>query len=194
MKKTQRILAVFMVGVLLLLQLPPFSFPMNKAAADPAITPLSYYADKNDRYFVGMMYFDMWKNTAGQWVTDGGKQPGKGMQGKATFTYKFQFPGRKIKNVTARLYTKADNVSHPEYFLQSRANNYDDYAFAMSSGTKDSDVRPFQKQGIGTETTVIPLTVNIKLNAEVAPRDIKGESCPNCAKEVEAYLIFQPIR
>ncbi|MEE4563920.1 hypothetical protein [Paenibacillus polymyxa] len=42
MKKTQRILAVLLVGALLLLQLPPFSFLINKAAADTEITPLSY--------------------------------------------------------------------------------------------------------------------------------------------------------
>jgi len=193
MKKTQRILAVLLVGVLLLLQLPPFSFPANKAAAETEITPLSYYADKNDRYFVGMMYFDMWKNTAEKWVTDGGKQPGKGMHGEATFTYKFNFPGRKIKNVTARLYTKADNGTHPEYFEKSRSDNYEEYARAMSKGTEEKDILPFQKQGIGTDTTIIPITVNMKLDAELQARNIKYESCPNCAKEVEAWRIFQPI-
>lgn len=60
----------------------------------------------------------------------------------------------------------------------------------MSDGTKDSDIHPFQKQGISTDTTLIPITVNIKLDAVGDPKDIKGESCPNCAKEVEAYRIF----
>lgn len=133
MKNTKRILAVLLVGVLLLLQLPPFSFPADKAAADTEITPLSYYADKNERYFVGMMYFDMWKNTAGTWVTDGGKQPNKNMQGMAKFTYKFQFPGRKIKNVEARLYTQTDNV---EYFENSRPDKYEDYQNSISGGSK----------------------------------------------------------
>lgn len=81
MKKSQRILAVLLVGVLLFLQIPPFSFPTHKAAAETEVTPLSYYSDKNDRYFVGMMYFDMWKNTAGEWVTQK-KEPGKGMHGE----------------------------------------------------------------------------------------------------------------
>ncbi|MFK4472326.1 hypothetical protein ABH897_002050 [Paenibacillus sp. RC73] len=194
MKKVQRILAVLLVGVLLLLQLPPFSFPMDKATADTEITPLSYYADKNDRYFVGMMYFDMWKNTAGKWVTDGGKEPYKNMQGEATFTYKFSFPGRKIKAVTASLYTKNDNENHPEYFRESRSDNYEQYAYSMSKGTDyDKDVRTFQKKGIGTDTTIIPITVNIRLNPEVRAENIKEESCPTCAKEVEAWRIYQPI-
>ncbi|MGG1652323.1 DUF5704 domain-containing protein [Paenibacillus sp. NRS-1780] len=193
MEKTQRILAVLLVGVLLLLQLPPFSFLTDKAAADTEITPLSYFADKNERYFVGMMYFDMWKNTAGVWVTDGGKQPDKDMHGEAQFIYKFNFPGRKIKNVTARLYTKADNASHPEYFLKSRSDNYDDYSRYMSKGTLHSDVRPFQKEGIGTDTTIIPITVNMMLNAVVQAENIKAESCPTCAKGVEAWRIYQPI-
>ncbi|MGM1019165.1 MAG: DUF5704 domain-containing protein [Bacillota bacterium] len=194
MKKAQRILAVLLVGVLLLLQLPPFSFLTNKVVADTEITPLSYFADKNDRYFVGMMYFDMWKNTAGKWVTDGGKEPYKNMQGEATFTYKFSFPGRKIKAVTASLYTKNDNENHPEYFRESRSDNYEQYAYSMSKGTDyDKDVRPFQKQGLGTDTTIIPITVNIRLNPEVRAENIKEESCPNCAKEVEAWRIYQPI-
>lgn len=96
----QRILAVFLVGVLLLLQLPPFSFPTNKAEAETEVTPLSYFADKSDRYFVGMMYFDMWRNTNGEWVTQK-KEPNKGLHGEANFTYKFQFPGRSIKKVEA---------------------------------------------------------------------------------------------
>ncbi|WGV33236.1 DUF5704 domain-containing protein [Paenibacillus polymyxa] len=201
MKTAQRILAVLLVGVLLFLQLPPFFFPTNKAAADTEITPLSYYPDKNDRYFVGMMYFDMWKNTAGTWVTDGGKQPNKDMQGEATFTYKFNFPGRKIKNVEAKLYDPAakanqDNPDYIKYFTKSRSDTYGDYLTSISGGpkggTKDSDVRPFGKKGIGTDTTIIPITVNIRLNAD-RPRDIKLESCSNCAKEVEAYRIFQPI-
>ncbi len=194
MKKAQRILAVLLVGVLLLLQFPPFSFLTNKAVADTEITPLSYFADKNDRYFVGMMYFDMWKNTAGKWVTDGGKEPYKNMQGEATFTYKFSFPGRKIKAVTASLYTKKDNENHPEYFRESRSDNYEQYAYSMSKGTDyDKDVRPFQKQGLGTDTTIIPITVNIRLNPEVQAENIKEESCPTCAKEVEAWRIYQPI-
>jgi hypothetical protein len=192
MSNTKRILAVLLVGVLLLLQLSPFYFPTDRAAADTEITPLSYFADKNDRYFVGMMYFDMWKNTAGEWVTQK-KQPGKGMQGEAAFTYKFQFPGRKIKNVTARLYTTADYLSHGDYFVKSRSDNYEEYARHMSKGTKDSDIRPFQKQGIGSDTTIIPITVNMKLDPVDQARNIKDESCPTCAKEVEAWRIYQPI-
>lgn len=149
MNKAKQILAVLLVGVLLLLQLPPFSFLTNKAVADTEITPLSYFADKNDRYFVGMMYFDMWKNTAGTWVTDGGKQPDKDMQGEAKFTYKFNFPGRKIKKVTARLYTAEDYVSHGEYFLKSRADNYMDYARALSKGTdNEKDILPLRNRGL----------------------------------------------
>ncbi|MGG1641580.1 DUF5704 domain-containing protein [Paenibacillus sp. NRS-1782] len=192
MSNTKLILAILLVGVLLLLQIPPFYLPTDKAAANTEITPLSYYADKNDRYFVGMMYFDMWKNIAGEWVTQK-KQPGKGMQGEATFTYKFQFPGRKIKNVTARLYTTADYMSHGDYFVKSRSDNYEEYARHMSKGTKDSDIRSFQKQGIGSETTIIPITVNMKLDPVDQARNIKEESCPTCAKEVEAWRIYQPI-
>ncbi|TKH44425.1 hypothetical protein C1I60_10615 [Paenibacillus terrae] len=188
MNKTKRILAVLLVGVLLLLQLPPFSFPTQKAAADTEITPLFYFADKNDRYFVGMMYFDMWRNSAGVWVTDK-KEPNRHMHGEATFTYKFQFPGRKIKNVEARLYTASDP---DEYFSKSRQDNYDEYLRAISNGTENKDIRPFQKKGIGTDTTVIPLTVNIMLDAD-KPQDIRKTSSTPLDPNVEAYRIYQPI-
>ncbi|WP_348624525.1 DUF5704 domain-containing protein [Paenibacillus peoriae] len=198
MGKTERILAVLLVGVLLLLQLPPFSFPIDKAAADTEITPLSYYADKNNRYFVGMMYFDMWKNIAGTWVTNGGKQPGKGMHGEATFTYKFSFPGRKIKSVEASLYKPNDennklNPDYIKYFEKSRSDSYEEYVRYISKGTVKDDIRSYQIQGVGTDSTIIPITVNMMLNAEVIAKDIKEESCPNCAKEVEAWRIYQPI-
>lgn len=197
MKKSQRILAVLLVGVLLFLQIPPFSFPTHKAAAETEVTPLSYYSDKNDRYFVGMMYFDMWKNTAGEWVTQK-KEPGKGMHGEITFTYKFSFPGRKIKSVEANLYNPAikankDNPNYIEYFLKSRSDSYSDYVQSISRGTEEKDIRPYQIQGVGTDTTIIPIMVNMMLNAEVQARNIKYESCPTCAKEVEAWRIFQPI-
>ncbi|KAF6619633.1 hypothetical protein H6F38_29110, partial [Paenibacillus sp. EKM208P] len=157
----------------------------NKAAADTEVTPLSYFASKNERYFVGMMYFDMWKNTAGTWVTDGGKQPGKGMHGEAKFTYKFNFPGRKIKSVEANLYNPAaeankNNPYYKDYFSKSRSDDYIEYADYISDGTEEDDIRPFQKQGIGTDTTIIPIMVNIRLNAITTEKDIKDESCPNC--------------
>ncbi|MCC3382182.1 DUF5704 domain-containing protein [Paenibacillus farraposensis] len=194
MQTTKRILLLILVGVLILLRLPSFSFSIQKVLANTEeVTPLNYFAEKNNRYFVGMMYFDMWKNTAGGWVTDDGKQPNKNMQGMATFTYKFQFPGRKIKNVEAKLYEPTNN---PEYFEKSRSDSYEDYMSSISGGpkggTKDSDIQPFQKKGLGTDSTVIPISVNIRLNAE-RPRDIKLESCPNCAANVEAYRIYQPI-
>ncbi|MCP3744125.1 DUF5704 domain-containing protein [Paenibacillus sp. A3M_27_13] len=199
MKNTKRILAVLLVGVLLLLQLSPFSFPTDKVAADSEeITPLSYYPDKNARYFVGMMYFDMWMNTAGKWVTDGGKEPGKGMHGEAKFTYKFNFPGRKIKSVEAKLYNPAaevnkNNPDYKKYFSKSRFDDYIEYVDYVSDGTKEDDILPYQIKGVGTDTTIIPITVNIKLDAITQPKNIKEESCPNCAKEVEAYRIYQPI-
>uniref|UniRef100_UPI000471E6A2 DUF5704 domain-containing protein n=1 Tax=Paenibacillus polymyxa TaxID=1406 RepID=UPI000471E6A2 len=199
MKNTKRILAVLLVGVLLLLQLSPFSFPTDKVAADSEeITPLSYYPDKNARYFVGMMYFDMWMNTAGKWVTDGGKEPGKGMHGEAKFTYKFNFPGRKIKSVEAKLYNPAaevnkNNPDYKKYFSKSRFDDYIEYVDYVSDGTKEDDILPYQIKGVGTDTTIIPITVNIKLDAITQPKNIKEESCPNCAKEVKAYRIYQPI-
>ncbi|MFB5761569.1 hypothetical protein [Paenibacillus medicaginis] len=172
--KLKRIVTATMVGMLFFLQLPLFQNDVVQAATE--ITPLKYYKDKNYRYLVGMMYYEMWGSTDGQggelvW-TDGGRQPNKGMRGDAKFTYKFQFPNRTIKNVEARIYNyPGDPV---EYFEESRSDTYEEYQKAISSGTSDSDIRSFQKQGIGTDTTTIPITVNMLLDAP-RPKNVKQE-------------------
>ncbi|WP_338010925.1 Ig domain protein group 2 domain protein [Paenibacillus alvei] len=181
----KRALAIMLV----LLQIPLFLYPDNRLEAATEITPLQYYEEQSYRYFVGMMYYEMWKKTDGSW-TDGGRKPNAGMRGDADFTYKFQFPGRKIKTVEARIYNPENDKV--EYFEKSRSDKYLDYKRSISFETKNSDIKPFQKQGIGTDTTVIPITINMLLNAE-DPKDIKKESCPSCAPEVEAYRIFVPI-
>ncbi|MCY9540485.1 DUF5704 domain-containing protein [Paenibacillus alvei] len=184
-RSLKRALAIMLV----LLQIPLFLYPDNRLEAATEITPLQYYEEQSYRYFVGMMYYEMWKKTDGSW-TDGGRKPNAGMRGDADFTYKFQFPGRKIKTVEARIYNPENDKV--EYFEKSRSDKYLDYKRSISFETKNSDIKPFQKQGIGTDTTVIPITINMLLNAE-DPKDIKKESCPSCAPEVEAYRIFVPI-
>ncbi|MCU6340083.1 hypothetical protein KW823_26580, partial [Enterobacter quasiroggenkampii] len=120
-----------LVIILILLQIPFFLYPLVRIEAASEITPLKYYPDKNYRYFVGMMYYEMWKRTDGSW-TDGGKKPNAGIRGEALFTYKFRFPNRKIKNVDARIYTSGDPE---EYFEQSRSDRYADFEDAISIGT-----------------------------------------------------------
>lgn len=188
-RKMKRIITISLIGLLLFFQLPFCPFLLQEAHAATEITPLKYHKESNYRYFVGMMYYEMWKRTDGTW-TDGGRQPNKGMHGEATFTYKFQFPNRKIKNVEARLYKFPGDPA--VYFEESRSDSYTEYQDAISTGTTDADIRPFNKQGIGTDTTTIPITVNMLLNA-VLPKDVKSEQCPTCAPEVEAYRIFVPM-
>lgn len=180
------------VIILVLFQIPLFIYPVERVEAATEITPLKYYPDKNYRYFVGMMYYETWKSTDGSW-TDGGRKPNAGMRGDASFTYKFQFPGRKIKGIEARIYNPKPPVNDPvQYFEESRFDRYNDFVDSISTGTSNSDLKPFQRQGIGSDTTIIPITINMLLNAE-RPLDIKGESCPTCAVEVEAYRIYVPI-
>ncbi|WP_074048565.1 DUF5704 domain-containing protein [Paenibacillus ihumii] len=184
-KKNKRFILSFLVGILVASLIP---IGTNEVSAATDITPLKYHKDRNYRYFVGMFYYDMWKDSAGNW-TDGGRQPNKGMRGEASFTYRFQFPNRKIKDVEARIYTTGD----PEvYFSDSRFDTYNDYEKHISIGTSDSDIKPFSKQGIGTDTTTIPITVNMLLDAE-RPQDIKDQLCPTCAPNVEAFRIYLPI-
>lgn len=188
MNRPKRLAIIFMAMLLILLQIPWLPMESQQVQAASEITPLRYYKDKNYRYFVGMMYYEMWRSTDGSW-TDGGRQPNKGMRGEATFTYKFQFPGRKIKNVEARIYNPGDPV---EYFEQSRYDSYREFKKSISTGTTDSDIRPFQKQGVGTSSTTIPITVNMLLDAE-DPLDVKDQQCPSCAESVRAYRIHIPI-
>ncbi|CAM2995177.1 Ig domain protein group 2 domain protein [Paenibacillus sediminis] len=179
-------LSILFLAIIIIIQSFPAFVPVAKAGA---ITPLKYYQEANYRYFVGLMYFDMWKNTAGVWVTDGGKQPNKGMHGDATFTYNFRFPGRKIKSIDASIYVHSQ--ANDIYFSESRSESYSDYQGAISTGTNDSNITNLSKQGIGTDTSTIDITVNALLDA-ATPEDIK-DTCSNCAAGVEAYRIYWPV-
>ncbi|MEW4372913.1 DUF5704 domain-containing protein [Paenibacillus kandeliae] len=182
----------------LLLVLPIALIQTNSAAyaaEEPAaITPLSYYkneapnaTDANHRYFVGMMYFDMWKGTS--W--DNGIEPQKHMQGMAEQKYAFNFPGRKVKSIKAEVFTPtADNL---KYFSASRTDEWSKYKEFATEGTTNSDIS-FTTSGIGTDTATIPFKINIRLDTKSKLADDITYTCgERCNQGVYGYRIYAPV-
>ncbi|WP_429367758.1 DUF5704 domain-containing protein [Paenibacillus sp. DS2015] len=154
------------------------------------ITPLKYHQVGNYRYFVGMFYYEMWRNSAGTWVPDG-KGPNMGRWGEASNTYNFQFPNRKIKSISAPqiyIHTYANDI----YFTKSRSDTYDKYERAVSLGGINNTIEPISPSGIGTDIATVPVTINMLLNADV-PDDITALTGGNYADGVKGVRIYVPI-
>ncbi len=167
-------------------------------AADVS-TPLKYYQDDSEnttkanyRYFVGMMYYDMWHGST--W--SGGKAPNRGDDGLAEQDYQFSFPGRTIKSIDVGLYKR--NAQNAIYFESSRTEKADEgktiwqkYVSAMSIETEDQSLT-YSKNGIGTDTATIPTDVLIKLNAD-RPENITDSCTTQCGPNTVGYRIYVPI-
>lgn len=171
----------------------------KKAMAADAVTPLNFYKDTSEntteanyRYFVGMMYYDMWKGST--WVHD--KAPYRGDDGLAEQDYRFTFPNRTIKSIEVSLYKY--NSQNAIYFEASRTEKppegstlWPNYSRAISDETPDKALN-YTKNGIGTDTAIIPVDVNIKLNAPKAENITY--SCTNqCGPDTEGYRIYIPV-
>lgn len=168
----------------------------NLFAAEPssAVTPVSFYKNKapdatdaNYRYFVGMMYFDMWKGTT--W--DLKKEPQKGMDGNASQDYIFKFPNRKIKSISAKVFEPtAQNLV---YFNASRSDNWGDYEPFVSNGGADNTMN-YTTSGIGTDTASIPFEMKIILDTDSLRTDDITKNCgTRCNDGVHGYRIYAPV-
>lgn len=198
----------FVTLIMLLLMLPVALTQTNTLiyAADEsvAITPLNYYknddpnaTDVNSRYFVGMMYYDMWKGTTWEKVDGIEIQPQKHMQGMAEQKYAFSFPGRKIKSIKASVFEigDLDDSSNKNllYFQKSRSDQWQDYSKYVSKGTIDNDIS-FTTSGIGTDTATIPFKINIRLDTESGDEEDITKMCGNrCNDGVKGHRIYAPV-
>lgn len=203
-KKLNNYLPFFVVGLLIIFLIPTLIFPFNRslsaAESNSAVTPVSFYKNKdpdatdaNYRYFVGMMYFDMWKGST--W--DLKKEPQKGMHGEAVQDYNFKFPNRKIKSINVEVFLEQDKwTPTPKnllYFESSRSDDWEDYEKVTSFGTTNDDIT-FTTSGIGTDTASVPLTIDIKLDTKSKlTRDITANCGNRCNDGVTGYRIFAPV-
>lgn len=118
----------------------------------------------NVYYFVGMVYYEVWRNSAGTWTGDG-KKPGDTIQRVDGGPYEFTFAsGRKVKSVEVSPYKfnwkYADETFNTSRTGELAANNkqyYQDatsienYTLSRSSplgvGTNSVNMRVFVDQG-----------------------------------------------
>ncbi|ODP26619.1 hypothetical protein PTI45_04024 [Paenibacillus nuruki] len=185
------------VILLIIFLIPTLVFPANNsfaAESNSAVTPVSFYKNKeanatdaNYRYFVGMMYFDMWKGTT--W--DLGKEPQKGMYGEAMQDYIFKFPNRKIKSITAEQFEPT--TQNLVYFDASRTDSWKHYEYIVSNGGKDNTTS-FTSSGIGTDTASIPFKIKMKLDTDSGlTEDITKNCGSRCNDGVKGYRIYAPV-
>ncbi|WP_145953899.1 DUF5704 domain-containing protein [Paenibacillus bovis] len=178
-------------------------FPMNlgftKAEAADVATPLNYYKDTSEntteanyRYFVGMMYYDMWYGSSWQHQL----APYRGDEGLAEQDYQFSFPNRTIKSIDVTLYKY--NSQNAIYFESSRTEKPEEgeslwkiYSPAISTDTEERKLT-YTKNGIGTSTATIPIKVKILLNAKEA-KDITDTCTTQCSPTTQGLRIYLPV-
>lgn len=117
----------------------------------------------NTHLFVGLFYHDIWRDSAGNWTSDGAPGDPKPI----SFPYNFDFPNRKIKKVTIKKFTV--NMTDPDgetlYYnsrykqetWQDRVDNVADTYSVSASGI----------QGYGTDTVSFSVDMVATLRAPV---------------------------
>ncbi len=213
----QRYKSYVSVGMILCIVcnlLTPSNFLLNAAEESQSVTPLKYYKDKdpdtteaNYRYFVGMMYFDMWKGTT--W--DNGLAPQRGDVGEAEQNYAFNFPNRTVKSIQAVVFNPEDpdnkdqlallpdNVDQKslllEFFEGSRSDDWKDYRSYISNTTSDNAIS-FQPSvsGIGTDTAKVPIKLKIGLDTKSGTeQDITYTCGDRCNNGVKGHRIYAAV-
>lgn len=178
-----------------LLVTPAFLFEIATAVSntDFGNTHITPYkdpkGDPNKRYAVGFMSYEIWSNSAGQWVT---KAPGATVGSDELFhNYNFSFPGRKVKEVQIKMFS-ASNPKHIEYFTNSRAgdlNDLEDYFSQVISVGAAEGI-----SGRGTSDITFRLGVTGQLYSSVIYDVIAFEHSPGeFGAGVKAYRYYFPI-
>lgn len=129
-----------------------FSISANRLLQDPDPAKSNIY------YFVGMVYYEVWKNNAGQWTGEGYK-PRQTVREVDGGTYEFKFgSNRKIKDITVEPFNfnwkSQDNTPMAELtFNKSRSDgNGKQYYQDATSVSYSRDYRDTPVIGKGTST------------------------------------------
>lgn len=198
LKKLSKHRSITVIGLLIVFLIPILlvcpDMDLFAAEANNSVTPLKYYqnteeksTDSNYRYFVGMMYFDMWHGNS--W--DLGKEPNTGDYGEAMQDYNFKFPNRKVKSIKAEVFTPTEQ--NLIYFDASRSDQWKLYREIVTDGTKNSDIS-FTTSGIGTDTASIPFKINIRLDTATGKTEDITDTCgARCNDGVKGYRIYAPV-
>ncbi|WP_426333955.1 DUF5704 domain-containing protein [Paenibacillus silvae] len=161
-----------------------FIFDVKKAEAaifDIGISRLKKDPDNdNIYYFVGMVYYEVWRNSAGQW-TDQGYKPDDTVRLVDGGTYQFTFASnRKVKNITVKPFEFTGSLNN-EIFNVSRGGDLEKnpkqyYEKATSKDNSKNVYNDTPVNGLGTNQASKEVFVsNGVLKAKVAPIDRKAE-------------------
>ncbi|MBD7966466.1 hypothetical protein H9647_00130 [Paenibacillus sp. Sa2BVA9] len=168
-------LTIILISVISILS-SVFILPPGQAKAIGVERLFQSPDNPNIYYFVGMVYFEVWRNSAGDW-TDG-KKPG-GSYNVDGFDYTFSFnSSRKVKTVKVSNFNFNWKYAE-ETFDASRkgelaTNNRKYYEDATS--TRYNFTNPVVWTGKGTNTAYVPIYVNNGLlEANIQPIDRKKE-------------------
>lgn len=169
-----------------------------------AIDKNRMYQDPNDPnvwYFVGMVYFDVWKYASGDpsdrssWTN--GIMPGDSVPVDG-FDYEFVFSaGEKVKNVTVSKFDYNGQYA-TEIFDKARPENKPMDYFSRATSTNYTIVQPAPGKwtGKGTNVAKVPAYVNPGLlKAQIAPINRKQEEEDNgqvFAPGVQGWRYFFP--
>ncbi|WP_199624397.1 PKD domain-containing protein [Paenibacillus alkalitolerans] len=171
-----------------------FSPIVNKAEA-ATIATVASGSDHNVHYWVGNGYYDVWKNTAGQWTGEG-KKPGDPVD---LFRYSLDITisGRKIINITAERFDVSmqdGELTGAEIYRQSRyGQNYTDIERYVTDRTFTVDLSSIS--GYGTDSVSGSVSVRNGWLSTIDPEDL-GEDLTisgEFADAVEAYRYYFPI-
>lgn len=168
-------LTIILISIIFILS-SVFILPSGQAKAIGVERLFQSPDNPNVYYFVGMVYFEVWRNSAGDW-TDG-KKPG-GSYNVDGFDYTFSFnSSRKVKAVKVSNFNFNWKYAE-ETFDASRkgelaTNNRKYYEDATS--TRYNFTNPVIWTGKGTSTANVPIYVNNGLlEANIQPIDRKKE-------------------
>ncbi|MGP3788563.1 DUF5704 domain-containing protein [Paenibacillus sp. 1A_MP2] len=148
-------------------------FTFQSGEAEAAIYPVGasrYTQDENNPnlyYFVGMVYYEVWKDSGGKW-TDKGHKPGDKVSVVDGGTYQFTFAsGRRVKNITVKPFNFDGGPTADKIFNTSRggelaekpqqyyndatsSRNYDNYdnTPVLGKGTNSARKEVIVKDGV----------------------------------------------
>ncbi len=143
-------------------------------------------SDPEDTHlFVGMFTYDIWRDSAGNWTSDGA--PGQTKQ--IPFPYSFDFPNRKIKGVTVDKFNV--NMTDPEgetlyfnsrYKQETWKERVDNVAYSYSVNVPQHSI-----QGMGTDSVSFTVNMSATLSAPL-PENITKQDMSGLVRGQRYYL------
>lgn len=148
-------------------------------------------------YFVGMVYYDVWKNSGGIWTGDGHK-PGDTVRRVDGGTYEFTFPaGSKIKDISVKMYDfywiHADDTFNTSRTGELASNRKQYYQRATSTSPYSYDNGPVIGKGNNSAQVDVWVTNGVLTATEAVDRKREEEdNGQTFAPGVEGYRYFFP--